>query len=205
VFITSKVWNDEQGYDGTLRALDRTLDRLDTDFLDLYLVHWPIRSKLRATWSAMQDALGQGKVRAIGVSNFLEPHLAELLEFAEVVPAVDQIEFHPMLQQPNVQAVLAEVGIVLQAWAPLIRGRVNDIPELREIGSTCGKSPAQVAIRWILQLGHTTIPKSIHADRIIENADVFDFELTAAEMEQIRGLDLDSRSGRDPNTMAWDY
>ncbi|MBI5232489.1 MAG: aldo/keto reductase [Coriobacteriales bacterium] len=203
VFITSKVWNAEQGYGGTLAALDRSLRRLGTDYLDLYLVHWPIKRHLEGTWRAMEEAHSAGRIRAIGVSNFLEPHLEALLEIAEVRPVVDQIEFHPRLQQPRVQELLADLGIVLQAWAPIMRGRVNLIPQLVQIAQTHDKTPAQVAIRWVLQLGYSVIPKSTHEARIHENADVFDFELSEAEMAAIASLDDGTRIGPDPYTNVW--
>jgi len=203
VYLTSKVWNDDQGFESTLAACDRSLARLGTDYLDLYLIHWPIRTTLAETWRAMEELLAAGKTRAIGVCNCLSFQLDELLKIAEVPPAVDQIEFHPRLQQPGLQAYLAEHDIALEAWAPVMRGGVNDIPELIEIGRAHGKSPAQVSIRWILQMGYVAIPKSVHEDRIAENADIFDFELSDQEMEAIDRLDRGQRIGPDPATKAW--
>jgi diketogulonate reductase-like aldo/keto reductase len=203
VFLTTKVWNTEQGYRGTLEALDRSLSKLGTDYVDLYLVHWPIEEHLHSTWQAMEEIYDAGKARAIGVCNHLPHQLTELMADASVAPMVDQVEFHPRLQQPGLQAFLAEHDIALEAWAPIMRGAVDQIPELVEIASAHGKSPAQVSIRWILQMGYVAIPKSVHEDRIIENCDVFDFELTDEEMEAIDSLDQGHRIGGDPDTYAW--
>lgn len=203
VFLTTKVWNTEQGYDNTLAACDRSLEKLGTDYLDLYLIHWPIQAHLADTWRAMEDLLDAGKTRAIGVCNFLPHHLKELLAVARIGPMVDQIEFHPRLQQPGLQAFLAEHDIVLEAWAPIMRGRVSEIPQLVEIGDAHGKSPEQVAIRWVLQLGGVVIPKSVHAERIAQNADVFDFELTDEQMNRIDALDTGERIGKDPDEFTW--
>jgi len=203
VFLTTKVWNTEQGYASTHEAIDRSLTKLGTDYVDLYLVHWPIREHLAGTWRAMEEILGAGKARAIGVSNFLPYHLEELMAVADVPPMVDQVEFHPRLQQPGLQAFAAEHDITLEAWAPIIRGAVNEIPELVSIADAHGKTPAQVSIRWILQLGYVVIPKSVHEDRIAENADVFDFELSDEEMATIDTLDAGHRIGPDPDTFVW--
>ncbi len=165
LFLATKVWNDEQGYPETLAACERSLQRLGTHYLDLYMVHWPLPATLAATWRAMEELYATGKARAIGVCNHLPHHLDELLRTAEVAPMVDQVEFHPRLQQPGLQAYLAEHDIALEAWAPIMRGGVSGVPELVEIGRVHGKSPAQVSIRWILQMGYVAIPKSVHADR----------------------------------------
>ena len=199
LFLATKVWNDEQGYPETLAASERSLQRLGTDYLDLYMVHWPLPATLASTWQAMQELYATGKVRAIGVCNHLPHHLEELLKTADVAPMVDQVEFHPRLQQPGLQAYLAEHDIALEAWAPIMRGGVNGIPELVEIGRVHGKSPAQVSIRWILQMGYVAIPKSVHENRIAENANVFDFQLTDEQMEAIDRLDTGQRIGPDPD------
>jgi methylglyoxal/glyoxal reductase len=203
IFLTTKVWNEEQGYQSTIEALNRSLDKLGTDFVDLYLIHWPIQEHLEGTWRAMEELHDEGKTRAIGVCNFLPQHLKPLLEIADIPPVVDQVEFHPRLQQPGLQAFLAEHDIVLEAWAPIMRGRVAEIPALVEIAAAHGKTPAQIAIRWVLQLGAVAIPKSVHDERIAENADVFDFELSDAEMNKIDTLDTGERIGPDPDTYAW--
>lgn len=199
VFVTSKAWNDEQGYDATLFALDRSLERLGLDHLDLYFVHWPVPALARETWRAMERAHSEGLARAIGVCNHLPHHIDELLAVASVPPAVDQVEFHPLLQQPGLQSYLAGKGITLQAWAPLIRGRAAQVPELVGIAEAHGVTPSQVCLRWALQLGHCAIPKSVHTARIAENADVFDFELTAEEMARIAALDRGERLGPHPD------
>lgn len=204
IFLTTKVWNDEQGFDATRAALERSLDRLGTDHLDLYLVHWPIRDLMAETWRAMEQALDEGLVRAIGVCNHLPHHLEALLSNANHPPVVDQVEFHPWLQQPSLQAFLAEHDIVLEAWAPVMKGRIGEVPELAEIGTRYKKSAAQVSIRWILQMGYVAIPKSVHGNRIAENADVFDFELTDEEMALIDTLDRAQRLGPDPDVYAWE-
>ena len=202
LFVATKVWNDDQGFETTLASLDASLSRLGLDHVDLFLVHWPIPSKMESTWKAMEAAQADGRTRAIGVCNFLAHHIERLLTFASVPPAVDQLEFHPGLQQPDLMWFLHDTGIVQQAWAPVMRGRVCDMPELVEIGERHGKTAAQVSIRWILQLGVTTIPKSVHRARLAENADVFDFELTAEEMATIAGLDRGHRIGPDPDRYA---
>ncbi len=203
IFLTTKVWNDQQGYASTKRALDDSLSRLETDYVDLYLVHWPIERLMESTWRAMEELLAEGKTRAIGVCNHLPHHLEPLLELAEVPPAVDQVEFHPRLQQPNLQAYVAEHDIVLEAWAPLMKGRVGSIPEIVAIAEAHEATPAQVAIAWVLAQGYVTIPKSVHEARIVENADVFGIELSAEEMGIIGRLDRGERLGNNPDTYVW--
>lgn len=192
VFLASKVWNDEQGYDATLEAFGRSLERLGTDYLDLYLVHWP-RPQTPETWRAMERLLAEGSVRAIGVCNHLQHHLERLFSVAEVPPMVDQYEFHPWLQQPDLLAWCQEHDVVVQAWAPVMRGHAGEVPALVEIAERHAKTPAQVALRWILQKGATAIPKSVHRERIAENADLFDFSLSDDEM---RAIDLEDRGHR---------
>jgi diketogulonate reductase-like aldo/keto reductase len=198
LFLTSKVWNDEQGYTGTLAAFARSLERLGTDYLDLYLVHWP-RAESLDTWRAMERLLDEGAARAIGVCNHLEHHLGELMRVAHVQPMVNQYEFHPWLQQRSLRDFCRRHEIVAEAWAPLMKGRVAEVPELVRIGERHGKTPAQVAIRWLLQQGVVTIPKSVHRERVAENADVFDFEIDPEEMAAIDALDRDLRFGPEPD------
>lgn len=199
VFVATKLWNSDQGYEPALRAFDASLDRLGFDYVDLYLIHWPIPGHTQGTWRAMEEILASGRTRAIGVCNFLPHHLEPLLAVANVPPALDQVELHPYLQQPELQAYCHSHGITLQAWAPVMRGRVSQVPELIEIAERHGKTPAQVSIRWILQKGITTIPKSVHRERIAENADIFDFNLSPAEMVAIDQLDRGGRIGSHPD------
>lgn len=193
-FVTTKLWTSDQGYRSTLEALDLSLDRLGMEYVDLYLVHWPQAETTEQTWDAMEELLAQGLAKAIGVSNFMRSDLDQLYSIARVPPALDQFELHPWRQRPDLQEYCAEKGIVVQAWAPLMRGRVGEVPELVEIGRRHGKTPAQVALRWLLQKGVTTIPKTVHAERLRENASVFDFELDAHEMAAIDGLDRDAHA-----------
>lgn len=200
IFVTTKVWNEEQGYEETLAALHHSLERLELDYVDLYLMHWPIPRLMESTWRAMEELLAQGHTRAIGVCNFLVPHLEQLDTIAESPPVVNQFEFHPWLQQPEVVGACAARGIAVEAWAPLARGRVFDMPEIGAIGERHGKSAAQVTLRWLLQRGVIAIPKSVHPERVRENAAIFDFELSAKEIAAIDALDRGERIGRNP---AW--
>jgi len=202
VFVTTKVWNDDQGYDSTLRAFDSSLARLRFDYVDLYLMHWSIPSLMHDTWRAMEEIADSGRARAIGVCNHLPHHLDALASFARITPAVDQVEFHPRLQQPDLQGYCAEQSITLEAWATIMRGGVFDIPEILEIAGVHRCTPAQVALRWILQKDHVAIPKSVHLERIQENADVFSFELSAEEMATIDALDTGERVGPNPDRYA---
>ena len=200
LFVATKVWNDDQGYESTLAAFNGSMERLGLDVLDLYLVHWPQPLLMRDTWRAMEEVYASGRVRAIGVCNHLVHHLEDLQGFASIMPMVDQVEHHPGLQQPALRDWCAANGIVMQAWAPVMRGRVFGIPELVAIGERHGKTAAQVSLRWILQHDVVTIPKSVHVERLRENADVFDFELSEQEMRVIDGLDRGERIGPNPDT-----
>ncbi|CAN5231339.1 aldo/keto reductase [soil metagenome] len=198
VFLTSKVWNSDQGYDSALRAFDASLERLGTEYLDLYLIHWPVEGRFVETWRALERLLGEERVRAIGVSNFLIPHLRELLDAAETVPAVNQIELHPRLRQPELLDFCREHDIQPEAWSPLMKGDVTELEDAVEIGERHGKTAAQTVLRWELQRDVIPIPKSSHRGRIAENADVFDFALTEWEMATLDGLDRGERVGPDP-------
>jgi diketogulonate reductase-like aldo/keto reductase len=199
LFVTTKLWNTEQGHDKTLTAFDASLSALGLDYVDLYLVHWPLAGLIGETWKAMEEILASGRARAIGVCNFLPHHLERLLESASVVPAVNQFEFHPRLQQPGLTDYCRRHGVTMQAWAPIMRGRVNLIPQLVQIAQRHRKTPAQVSLRWILQQGITTIPKSVHSERIAENADIYDFALSDDEMAIVTALDTGERIGPDPD------
>jgi len=199
LFVSTKLWNTEQGFDKTLAAFDGSLAALAMDYVDLYLIHWAMPELTAETWRAMEEILASGRTRAIGVCNFLPHHIEQLLEKASVPPAVNQFEFHLRLQQPALTAYCREQGITMQAWAPIMRGRVNLIPELVAIAQRHRKTPAQISLRWILQRGITTIPKSVHSDRIAENADIYGFVLSEEEMAVIAGLDTGERIGPDPD------
>jgi diketogulonate reductase-like aldo/keto reductase len=202
IFLTTKVWNDEQGYKETLAAFDRSRSRLRTDIVDLYLIHWPIKGVFKDTWKALEKLYGEGKVRAIGVSNFLIHHLQELMSDFDVVPAVDQVEWHPFVRQKPLHAFCVDNGIQLEAWSPLTRGKLLDNQVISEIAEAHGKSPAQVLIRWDLQHEVVSIPKSVHRERILENSQVFDFELSSDEMARLDSLDSDTRIGPHPDSMS---
>ncbi|MMZ59985.1 Glyoxal reductase [compost metagenome] len=199
LFITSKVWNSEQGYETTLQAFENSLKKLNLEYIDLFLVHWPVKGKYKETWRALEKVYKEGKVRAIGVSNFQIHHLEDLLENAEVVPAVNQVEFHPQLAQPELLTYCRTKGIQLEAWAPLGQGRFMDHEIINSIGHKYGKTAAQVILRWDMQMGVVTIPKSVTESRIIENADIFDFELSAEDMQEIAALNQNKRFGSDPD------
>lgn len=198
IFVTSKVWNSDQGYDNTLRAFEASQRRLDLGPLDLYLIHWPVAGKFADTWRALERLYDEGHVRAIGVSNFQVHHLEELAQTANVAPMVNQVELHPLLTQVPLREYCRAHGIQIEAWSPLMQGHL-DQPIIAEIARAHGKTPAQVVLRWDLQHGIVTIPKSVHRERIRENAQVFDFALTDQEMAAIDGLNQDSRFGPDPD------
>ncbi len=199
LFITTKVWNSDQGYDTTLQAFEKSLSKLGLDYVDLYLVHWPVKGKYKDTWRALEKLHEDGKVRAIGVSNFQIHHLEDLLADAKVRPVVNQVELHPLLSQVELRNYCKEQGIQIEAWAPLAQGRLLDNPTLQAIADKHGKSIAQVLLRWDIQSGIVTIPKSIKKERIVQNADIYDFELSVEEMKQIDDLNEDRRFGADPD------
>ncbi|HWF36667.1 MAG TPA: aldo/keto reductase [Solirubrobacteraceae bacterium] len=204
VFITTKCPNDHHGYEQATRALRASLDRLEMEHVDLYLIHWPVPTHDRyvETWKAFIDLQAQGLARSIGVSNFEPAHLERLIDETGIVPAVNQIELHPRFQQTGLRRELAELGIATEAWSPLAQGAVLDDPVITAIAGAHDKLPAQVVIRWHLQLGNIVIPKSVTPDRIIENFEVFDFALSEVEMAAIDALDAGDRTGPDPNTFV---
>ena len=199
VFVTSKVWNTDQGYDSTLKAFDHTLKLMKLDYLDLYLIHWPVRGKFKDTWRALEHLYQQGRVRAIGVSNFLDHHLQDLFTVASTIPAINQMEFHPYLVQQHQIDFCKRHQIQYEAWSPLMRGEIGSIPLIKELASKYEKSPAQIVLRWNLQKEIVTIPKSAKKERIIENAKLFDFQLSVEEMKRIDTLDRHHRTGPDPD------
>jgi 2,5-diketo-D-gluconate reductase A len=204
VFITTKCFNDDHGYDRATQALHASLKRLELEQVDLYLIHWPVPSQdlYVETWRAFIDLRDQGLIRAIGVSNFQPAHLRRLVQETGEVPAINQIELHPYLQQHGLRREHEELGILTEAWSPLAQGAVLDDPVILEIAREHGRTPAQVVIRWHLQIGNVVIPKSVTPARIAENYDVFDFELTNAEVKAIDGLDAGRRTGPDPDTFV---
>ncbi|RLL85443.1 glyoxal reductase [Petrotoga sp. HKA.pet.4.5] len=199
IFITSKVWNTNQGFESTLNSFENSLKRLGTDYLDLYLIHWPVSGRYIETWKALEKLYKEGRVRAIGVSNFLIHHLQDIINNCEITPMVNQVEFHPYLLQRDLLDFCQRNKIQLEAWSPLMRGRVQNIPQIVDIANKYKKTPAQIVLRWDLQHGVVTIPKSVHKERIKENADIFDFELTEEEMKIIDNLDQSKRFGANPD------
>lgn len=203
LFVTTKIWNDRQGYESALEAIDESLERLNIEYLDMLLIHWPVpkQDKFVETWRAFEEVLETGRVRGIGVSNFHPAHLDKLIENSNVVPALNQVELHPGLQQAEVRAYNAGHGIATEAWSPLARGRFTDNAVLQEIAAEHNKSVSQVIIRWHIQLGNLVIPKTSNPDRLIENIDVFDFQLSSANMNAIATLDSGMRTGPNPDEM----
>ncbi len=199
IFVTSKVWNTDQGFDRTISAFGKSLKLLGLEYLDLYLVHWPVAGKFNETWKALEQLYRKKKVRAIGVSNFFTHHLEDLLQEAEVIPAVNQIEFHPYLIQQHLFDFCVEKNISLEAWSPLMQGKFIEIGKFDEIALKYNKTAAQVLLRWHLQRGVIIIPKSVNKLRIKENAAIFDFSLSEEEMAQINKLDKNYRFGPDPD------
>jgi diketogulonate reductase-like aldo/keto reductase len=202
IFVTTKLWNSEHGYDSTLRAFDASLDKLGLDYLDLYLIHWPTpaRDKYVDTYKAFEKLHADGRVRAIGVSNFEPEHLRRLIDETSVIPAVDQIELHPHLQQRAAREFHAEQGIATEAWSPLGQGKgLLEVPAIVAIAQKHGRTPAQVVLRWHLQLGNIVIPKSVTPSRIRENIEVFDFSLDTEDLAAISALNEDRRLGPDPS------
>ncbi len=200
IFVTTKVWNSEQGYASTLQAFEESRAKLDLEYLDLYLIHWPVKGKYKDTWRALEKLYHDGKVRAIGVSNFQVHHLEDLMQTAEIMPMVNQVEFHPRLTQVQLRDYCTQKGIQLEAWSPLMRGKeLLDHPTVLGIANHHQKTSAQVLIRWDLQHHVVTIPKSVHDHRIKENAEIFDFTLTNGEMAQLDQLNTDQRVGPDPD------
>lgn len=201
LFVTTKVWNDRHGFDETQRAFDESIDKLGLDYVDLYLIHWPApkQDKYVDTWRALVKLREEGRVRSIGVSNFKPHHLERLAETSDVTPVLNQVELHPWLPQSEVRQYDASRGILTEAWSPLARGRVLGNEILDHVADKHGKTPAQVVLRWHIQLGVVVIPKSNSLDRVRENSQVFDFQLDVADLAAIAGLESGERTGMDPD------
>lgn len=206
LYVVTKLANPDQGYDSTLRAFDASMARLGLDYLDLYLIHWPQPQLNRFvdTFKAFASLRDQGRIRSIGVSNFEPAHLMVLDDATGIVPAVNQVELHPQLPQTALRAEHARRGIATEAWSPLGRGSLLTHPTITAVAEGCGRTPAQVLIRWHIQLGNIVIPKSVNPVRIASNFDVFDFELSVTEMTSISSLDDGTRLGPDPRTFTSD-
>ncbi|MCK5739837.1 aldo/keto reductase [bacterium] len=203
LFITSKVWNSDHGYENTIRAFDTSLERLGLDYLDLYLIHWPMAGKSHETWHALEALYQQGRVRAIGVSNFLQPQLEDLLAQNTIKPMINQLEFHPRLVQPILLDFCQTHHIQCESWSPLMNGRIFEIPLLQELASKYGKTIVQLVLRWNLQKNVVVIPKSSQPQRIRENANIFDFSILETDMARIDALDQGLRLGPNPNNFVF--
>ncbi len=206
LFITSKVWNDMQGYDNTLKAFENSLKELDLEYLDLYLIHWPVpnKDKYVDTWKAMERLYKEKRIRAIGISNFYEPWIKRIIDECEVVPAVNQMEFHPYLQRPELRQYCKQNEIAYQGNSPLVRGAVFKDAQLLELAQKYNKNVAQLVLKFAVQMEVLVIPKSVHKDRIISNADIFDFEISAEDMQKIVSLDRNELiCGPDPETFEF--
>lgn len=201
IFVTTKVWNTDHGYDETLRAFDKSTGLLGIDEVDLYLIHWPTpaRDIYLDSWRALIRLREEGRARSIGVSNFHEAHLRKIVDETGVIPAINQIELHPWLPQAHMRDIDARLGIKTEAWSPLGSGRLIDDPVIAEVAAKHGKSPAQVMVRWSIQLGNIVLPKSVTPERIEQNIDVFDFELDDADMAAIATLESGRRTGPNPD------
>lgn len=206
LFVTTKVWNGDQGYEATLAAFETSLNKVGLDYLDLYLIHWPVPSKglYVETWKALEKLYKDGRVRAIGVSNFNVNHLEDLLANCEIKPMVNQVEYHPVFNQKELRDFCKKNEIQLEAWSPLMQGGLLNDPVLVEIANKYNKSTAQVILRWDIQTGVVTIPKSIKPHRIADNADIFDFELTQEDLNQISTLNQNKRQFGDPEVIGKD-
>ena len=202
LFITTKAWNDAPAYEATLRAFEESTRKLGLEYIDLYLVHWPFKGRYKQMWKALEELYAAKRVRAIGVSNFQVSHLEDLMDSCTVAPMVNQVELHPHLTQKPLRAFCREQGIQVEAHSPLFKGRL-DQPELRALAAKHRRTPAQIVLRWDLQNEVAVIPKSVHENRIIENAAIFDFELDAEDMAAIDAMNRDQRYGHDPD--AFDF
>lgn len=199
LFITTKVWNTDQGYDSTLRAFEKSLNKLDMNYLDLYLIHWAVKDKYKETWRAMERLYDEKVVKAIGVCNFQTHHLEDLETNSNEKPVINQVELHPRLTQEPLREYCKQHEIAVEAWSPIAQGRLLEEPTLQHLAQKHGKTTAQIILRWHLQNGVVVIPKSVHEERIRENADLFNFELSMSEMSEINALNMNERIGPDPD------
>nr|WP_106406293.1 aldo/keto reductase [Bacillus marinisedimentorum] len=199
IFVTTKIWNDDQGYESTFRAAEASLERLGLDYVDLLLIHWPVKGKYKDTWRALEALYREGRATSIGVSNFTSDHLEDLMKDAEVKPVVNQVELHPRLTQKELLGYCEKNGIRVEAWSPIMRAKLFDNDVIQDLAQKHSKSPAQIILRWHLQNGVVIIPKSVRENRIRENADIFDFALDDEDMKRIDGLNKDERTGPDPD------
>ena len=198
IFVTTKVANSDQGYESTLEAFETSLNKLGLDYIDLYLIHWPVADSFNDTWKAMEELYESKKIRAIGVCNFHKHHFEKLMRTAHIKPMVNQIELHPLLSQESLRTYCAENDIVVEAYSPLGSGKILDNQDLKEIADKYNKTVAQIILRWDMQIGVVTIPKSVHQERIQQNAAIFDFELTEEDMHKINALNKNERTGWNP-------
>lgn len=201
LFITTKLWNDDQGYESALRAFDDSLKRLGLDYVDLYLLHWPVTGKRLDSWRALEEIYAGGRAKAIGVSNFTIAHLDELIKSSKVVPAVNQVEFHPFLFQKDLMDFCNKHGIALEAYSPLAHGERMDQPVISALAAKYKKTNAQVMLRWSVQRGNIVIPKTTHKERMTENLDIFDFEINDKDMKSLDGLNENYRTCWNPEEM----
>jgi diketogulonate reductase-like aldo/keto reductase len=199
IFLTTKVWNDDQREKRTLAAFEESLGRLGTEYVDLYLIHWPVKGCYQETWQVMEKIYQSGRAKAIGVSNFLVHQLEDILRSGQIVPSVNQVEFHPFLVQPDLLKFCQSHKIQVEAWSPLMQGQITSKQATQKLAEKYHKTPAQIVLRWDLQHEVVTIPKSTHANRITENTQIFDFELSQADMNAMDALDEGKRVGPDPD------
>ncbi|WP_240419162.1 aldo/keto reductase [Paenibacillus periandrae] len=203
MFITTKLWNDDHGYEKTLKAFEVSREKLSVSYVDLYLIHWPGKDKYKETWRALEKLYSEGLVRAIGVSNFKKHHLEDIMSDCTIVPAVNQIELHPRLTQKNLLQYCRDKGIHVEAWSPLMRGQIFDDEVIQDLSQHYNKSPAQIILRWNLEHELITIPKTVRTERLQENMDIFDFELTPEDVSRLDGLNQDVRIGPDPDVFLF--
>jgi diketogulonate reductase-like aldo/keto reductase len=203
VFITTKLWTSDEGYESAHKAFEKSLMNLGMDYVDLYLIHWPVKGRYMESWKAMTEIKLSGRARSIGVSNFQMHHLREILGHFDTPPAVNQVEFHPHLYQRELLDYCRNNGIEVTAWAPLMRGEVIGMEPIERLARKYGKTPPQIALRWNIQHGLIIIPKSVREERIIENSEIFDFELTDDEMKMIDALGTDRRLGPHPDRFSF--